>query len=261
MGAAGPTPPRLVPAGETDDRPRQVPDYSPRGRGSQLRAQRRIRTGFPLNRPRRIFPWAAPWSTALLRLPPTGCQIVAARIMETAMTATNARLAAIFSAILIAAALRLVPHPPNFTPIGAIALFGGAYFGRRALAFAAPLGALLLSDAILGFHSGMPYVYGSVALIVLIGWLVAKRMTALTIAAAAVVSSVLFFTVTNFGTWATGELYPPTLAGLAACYVAAIPFFQNTLAGDLVFSALLFGGFALLERRVPMLRAPDPQPA
>ena len=177
------------------------------------------------------------------------------------MTANHARLAAILSAILIAAAFRLVPHPPNFSPIGAMALFGGAYFGKRALAFAAPLGAMLLSDAVLGLHSGMPYVYGGVALIVLLGWLVAKRMTVLTIAGAACASSVLFFAITNFGTWATGELYPPTLAGLAACFVAAIPFFQNTLAGDLFFSALLFGGFALLERRVPMLRAPELQPA
>lgn len=177
------------------------------------------------------------------------------------MTTNHARLAAILSAILVAAALRLVPHPPNFSPIGAMALFGGAYFGRRALAFAAPLGALLLSDAILGFHSGVPYVYGSVALVVLLGWAVAKRMTALTIAGAALASSILFFAVTNFGTWATGEIYPPTLAGLAACYVAAIPFFQNTLAGDLFFSALLFGGFALLERRLPLLRTAEPQPA
>lgn len=165
------------------------------------------------------------------------------------MTANHARLAAILTAIFVAAALRLLPHPPNFTPIGAMALFGGAYFGRRALAFAAPLGALLLSDMVLGFHSGMAYVYGSVALIVLIGWAVAKRKSAINIALAAVASSVLFFTVTNFGTWATGELYPPTFAGLTACYIAAIPFFQNTLAGDLFFTALLFGGFALLEHR------------
>ena len=173
------------------------------------------------------------------------------------MTATHTRLAAILTAILIAASLRLLPHPPNFTPIGAMALFGGAYFGKRVLAFAAPLGALLLSDAILGFHSGMPYVYGSVALVVLVGWAVAKRQAMLTIAGAALASSILFFLVTNFGTWATGEIYPPTLAGLTACYVAAIPFFQNTLAGDLFFSALLFGGFALLERRIPTLRAQE----
>ena len=174
-----------------------------------------------------------------------------------AMTANQPRLIAILAAILIAAALRLVPHWPNFTPIGAMALFGGAYFGKRALAFAAPLGALLLSDLVLGFHAGMPYVYGSVALVVLIGWVLARRATPLGIAAAAMASSVLFFAVTNFGTWLSSGMYPQTLAGLAACYVAAIPFFQNTLAGDLVFSALLFGGFALLERRLPALRAPE----
>jgi hypothetical protein len=177
------------------------------------------------------------------------------------MTANHARLLAILSAILVAAVLRLVPHPPNFTPIGAMALFGGAYFGRRALAFAAPLGALLLSDAIIGFHSGMAYVYASVAMIVLIGWAVRARMTPLGIGAAAVLSSVLFFLVTNFGVWLKGIYYPQTLAGLADCYVAAIPFFQNTLAGDLVFTALLFGGFALIERRVPLLRAPELRPA
>ena len=177
------------------------------------------------------------------------------------MTNNHARLAAILSAIFVAAALRLVPHPPNFTPIGAMALFGGAYFGRRALAFAAPLGAMLLSDLILGFHSGMAYVYGSVVLIVLLGWAIEKRRTPWRVAGAAVASSALFFAVTNFGTWATGELYPRTLAGLEACFVAAIPFFQNTLAGDLVFAALLFGGFALLEYKLPALRQAAPQPA
>jgi len=175
------------------------------------------------------------------------------------MTAIQPRLIAILAAILVAAALRLVPHWPNFTPIGAMAVFGGAYFGKRALAFAAPLGALLVSDAILGFHSGMPFVYGSVALIVLLGWAIANRITPLSVAAAAVASSVLFFAVTNFGTWLASGMYPQTLAGLAACYVAALPFFQNTLAGDLAFSALLFGGFALLEQRLPVLRAPSPR--
>ena len=171
------------------------------------------------------------------------------------MTAKHARLLAILSAILIAASLRLMPHPPNFTPIGAMALFGGAYFGRHALAFAAPLGALLLSDAVIGFHSGMPYVYASVARIALVGLAVRTKLTPLRIGAAAVASSVLFFAVTNFGVWLADGMYPQTLSGLAACYAAAIPFFQNTLAGDLVFTTLLFGGFALVERRVPMLRA------
>ena len=171
------------------------------------------------------------------------------------MTANSTRLLAILAAIVGAAALRLVPHPPNFAPITAMALFSGAYLGRRPLAFVAPLGAMLLSDAVIGFHSGLPFVYGSVALIVLLGWAALSRVTVLRLAGAAVASSVLFFIVTNFGTWLLSGMYPLTAAGLAACYVAAIPFFQNTLAGDLFYTGVLFGGFALLERAVPMLRA------
>jgi hypothetical protein len=175
--------------------------------------------------------------------------------------AMNARILALISAIVVAAALRLVPHPPNFSPIDAMALFGGAYLGRRGLAFVAPLGALLLSDAILGFYHGMAFVYGSVALVVVVGWWVSSRRSPLRIGAAALASSVLFFVLTNFGVWLFSGFYPLTATGLAACYVAAVPFFQNTLAGDLFYSALLFGGFALLERGVPALRAQgEPQP-
>jgi hypothetical protein len=178
------------------------------------------------------------------------------------MTVNHTRLLALLSAIVAAAALRLLPHPPNFTPIGAMALFGGAYLGRRSLAFAAPLAALLLSDAIIGFYSGMEVVYPSVALIVLIGWWLSNKRTAVRIGAAAVASSVSFFLITNFGMWLFSGFYPLTSAGLAACFVAAIPFFQNTIAGDLFYSALLFGGFALLERMVPQLRpAREPQAA
>ncbi|HKC02728.1 MAG TPA: DUF6580 family putative transport protein [Sphingomicrobium sp.] len=177
------------------------------------------------------------------------------------MTTNYSRLLAILTAVVVAAVLRLVPHPPNFTPIGAMALFSGAYLTRRGLAFAVPLAAMLLSDAVLGFHSGMPFVYGSVALIVAIGWLALKRVSSLRIAGAALVSSVLFFVVTNFGTWAVSGMYPMTLAGLAACYLAAIPFFQNMVVGDLFYSGVLFGGFALLERAIPAIRlGAEPQP-
>ena len=177
------------------------------------------------------------------------------------MTANHARLTAIVSAILLAAALRLLPHPPNFSPIAAMALFSGALLGNRALALVAPIGALLLSDLVLGLYPELIFVYLSVAATVGIGWLVARRRTPLRIAAAALAGSVLFFAVTNFGVWLVGGIYPMTAAGLASCFVAAIPFFQNTVAGDLFFSALLFGGFALLERSVPLLRQPAPQPA
>jgi hypothetical protein len=168
----------------------------------------------------------------------------------------------LLSAIVAAAALRLVPHPPNFTPIGAMALFSGAYLGRRWLAFVAPLAALLLSDLILGFYHGQATVYFSVALIVVIGMTALQRRSALRVGSAAIASSMLFFVITNFGMWLFSGFYPRTVVGLEACYVAAIPFFQNTVAGDLFYAGLLFGGFALLERTVPALRrAGEPQPA
>jgi len=169
----------------------------------------------------------------------------------------KSRIVALVAAIFAAAAMRLLPHPPNFAPIAAMALFSGTQMPKHALSFVAPFAALLLSDALLGgFYPGMNFVYFSFALTVLIGWAVAKRKTALTIGAAAVASSVLFFILTNFGMWLFSGFYPLTREGLVACYVAAIPFFQNTLAGDLFFTALLFGGFALAERLFPALRRP-----
>jgi len=177
------------------------------------------------------------------------------------MTANHSRLIALISAILVAAVLRLVPHPPNFTPIGAMALFSGAYLGRRAIAFAAPLGALLLSDLVLGFYHGQATVYFSVALIAMIGMLALSRVSPLRVGTAAILSSVLFFAITNFGMWLFSGVYPHTLAGLEACYVAAIPFFQNTIAGDLFYATLLFGGFKVAELLVPGLRTVEPQPA
>jgi hypothetical protein len=167
----------------------------------------------------------------------------------------KARLLALLAAIFAAAAMRLVPHPPNFSPIAAMALFSGAQMPRRALAFVAPFAALLLSDLVLGFYAGMNFVYFSFALTVLIGWAIASRRTPLTIGAAAVASSALFFILTNFGMWAFSGFYPRTVEGLVACYVAAIPFFQNTIAGDLLYTALLFGGFALAERLLPAIRS------
>ena len=177
------------------------------------------------------------------------------------MTTNNSRILALLSAILFAAALRLVPHPPNFTPIGAMALFSGAYLGRRALAFVAPLAAMLLSDAFLGFYSGMWVNYLAVALVALLGAIALQKRTPVRIGLAAVGGSVLFFLVSNFGTWALSGMYPHTAAGLAACYVAAIPFFQNTLAGDLFYATLLFGGFRIAELLIPQLEGKGAQPA
>jgi len=177
------------------------------------------------------------------------------------MSSNHGRLAALLSAILVAAGLRLVPHPPNFSPIDAMALFSGAYLARRPIAFVAPLAALLLSDAVLGFYHGVATVYATVALIVVIGWWLSSRRTPLRIVVAALASSLTFFVITNLGMWLFSGFYPVTYAGLIACYTAAIPFFQNTVAGDLFYTVLLFGGFRIAELLIPQLRAGEAQPA
>lgn len=163
--------------------------------------------------------------------------------------------------ILAAAMTRLLPHPPNFAAIGATALFGGVQLESKPAAFAVPLVAMILSDVLLGFgfHPVLPFVYGSFALIVCVGRLVRRRRSPLTIGGAALTGSVLFFVVTNLGVWLEGDLYPRTLSGLVTCYVAALPFFGNTLAGDAVYTVLLFGGFALAQKHFPVLRAQAPR--
>ena len=164
------------------------------------------------------------------------------------------RLFLISGLILIAAIVRLLPHPPNFAPITAIALFGGAYISDKRLAFALPLFALFLGDLILGFHSTMIFVYLSFALIVGLGFLLREKRGVGRIALASLSGSVLFFVITNFGMLATGTLYPMTLGGLGSCYVAAIPFFQNAVAGDLVYTGVIFGYFALVQNYLPAFR-------
>ena len=158
--------------------------------------------------------------------------------------------------ILAAAASRVIPHPPNVASITAVALFGGAYLAKRA-ALIVPLAALVLSDLVLGFYSHMEIVYGSFLLVVCLGFLLQRKRSALRIGGAALASSIVFFVVTNFGVWAFESLYPKTAAGLLACYVAAIPFFQNTLVGDALYTAVVFGGFALAEKLFPILRERD----
>ena len=170
----------------------------------------------------------------------------------------NPRVAVLVFIVLAAALTRLMPHPPNMTSIAAIALFGGAYFSDRWLAFLVPLTALFISDMALGgFYRGMEVVYLSFALIVCIGLWLQKYRTVLPIAGAALAGSVLFFVLTNLGVWAFSGMYPATVEGLAACFTAAIPFFANTVMGDLFYTALLFGGFALLESQFGVLQKPS----
>src|SRR6266481_1626283 len=161
--------------------------------------------------------------------------------------------------ILLAAALRIAPHPWNFTPVGAMALFSGAVLRDRRLAFFFPLLALFLGDIFIGFHKLIPIVYASFLVNVAIGLWLRDRRTVVRITLAALLGAIQFFIVTNFAVWQFLSGFPHTASGLAACYIAGIPFFWNTLAGDAVYAALLFGSYALAERMVPALRelAPD----
>ncbi len=156
--------------------------------------------------------------------------------------------------VIIAAMTRLIPHPHNVTPLAAIALFGGAYFSNRAIVFAVPLLAMLLSDYVIGFYPAMGFIYVSLALIACLGMLLHGRRSAPWVAGASIVGSVLFFVISNFGYWMMMGTYTMDFAGLVTCYVAAIPFFWNTLAGDLVFVSMMFGGYQIATRFVPVLR-------
>jgi len=160
--------------------------------------------------------------------------------------------------VLAAAASRLLPHPPNFTAVPAMALFSGVLFGRRWLAFAVPLMAMALGDLVLGMFVygtdafiGATPVYLCICAMVWIGFRATLSLGG--VVGGAVVSTGTFFLITNLSVWAFGGLYPMTLAGLAACYAAAIPFALNMLASSLVYGLGLFGLWTLAERRFPSL--------
>lgn len=175
--------------------------------------------------------------------------------------------------ILLAALSRLLPLPPNFAPIEAIALFGGAYFARKQLAFIVPVLAMLLSDLVLGMVRGDTYLayftnaaylpsllanYLSIAATVALAFGLRGRVNGARVLGYSLGGSVLFFAVSNFAVWLTAFIvpgYPACDISLAACYAAALPFFKNTVMSTLAYSAVLFGAFALLRSRVPALRA------
>ncbi len=160
--------------------------------------------------------------------------------------------------IFAAAAARLVPHPWNFTPVAAIALFGGASFTTKRQAFFVPLAALFVSDLVIGLHNTMLFVYAGFSVSVVLGLWLRRLRSVLSISACALLSSCLFFLLTNFGVWMVGGLYPRTFSGLAACFIAALPFFTNTVLGDLIYTALLFGGFTAVEKAFPVIRGQVP---
>lgn len=158
---------------------------------------------------------------------------------------------------LIVVASRFIPHAPNFSPVGALALFCGAQISNRKLAFLLPMGALILCDLISeivlagsGFYHGMAFVYLSFFAVIAIGQFIKRRKNVKNVLFASLAASVIFFIVSNFGIWLNSPFYTQDFAGLALNYTGAIPFFRNTLLSDLLFNALFFGAFYLSSRKL-----------
>jgi hypothetical protein len=169
--------------------------------------------------------------------------------------------------ILLAALSRLIPHPANFAPVGGMALFGAAYYSKRYWAYIIPMVSMWISDLILNnvvyaayfdrfvwFYSGSLFTYGAFVLIVLMGSFTLKKVRVPNLLFSALGASVVFFLVSNFGVWFSGTMYPKDFGGLMACYTAGIPFFKNTVLGDMFYTGVLFGAFEWSMLRFPQLR-------
>ena len=176
----------------------------------------------------------------------------------------NSKMIFVTVAVLIAAATRLFPHPVNFTAVGAMAIFGGSMLNDKRLAVLIPLAALWLSDLFLNnviystgsftlIHSGFYWTYIPFVLMALGAHRFISKLSVGKIATTSLVASTFFFLVSNFGSWVGMEMYSKDFSGLIAAYVAGLPFFPNTVAGDLFFNAVLFGGFALASAKFPRL--------
>jgi hypothetical protein len=153
---------------------------------------------------------------------------------------------------IIAAGISRFALPDNFAPMGAMALFAGAYIADRKFAFLVPMIVMAATDVFFGFHSTMPFVYGSYLITVLLGILISSRITPFGVLGMSLLSSILFFAITNAGVWL---MYNPGsgYAGLMATYAAGVPFFRPTLISDLLFNTVLFGGFYLASLRFPKI--------
>jgi len=153
------------------------------------------------------------------------------------------------SLIVLAIITRLVPHPFNFTAIGALALFSGSVIPNKKLAFLVPIVAMLITDAIIGFHASMVPVYICFVAAVWIGMKMIRHINVLSVPAASISSSILFFLVTNLPFWYVDiSLYPLTWQGTIESYTAALPFFGNQIAGDMFYSTVLFGVYSVLRQ-------------
>lgn len=148
--------------------------------------------------------------------------------------------------ILLAVVARLIPHAPNFAPIGGLALFSGSHF-KKNVAMLIPLSAMIISDIFLGFHNTIIYVYASFILTVLIGRII-KKDNWKSLIIASLTSSVLFFLITNFGVWLNSSMYTKTIDGLMQSYIMGLPFFRNTLLSDFIYTFSFFYGFNYLNK-------------
>ena len=172
----------------------------------------------------------------------------------------------IIGAILVAAFSRLIPHPMNFTPIGAMALMGAAYFDRKAFAFLVPAASMFISDLFINnlvypsegfvlFGGTFIPVVGAFMLIALMGTYTLRKIKLDNVLLSSIGASAIFFLVSNFGSFIGSPMYTKDFAGLMYCYEMAIPFFGNTIAGDLVYTGILFGAMELAKMRFPRLAA------
>jgi hypothetical protein len=182
------------------------------------------------------------------------------------MSKYNIPYVVIISLILVASFSRIIPHIPNFTPIGAIALFGGAYLKNKYHAFLIPIASLWLSDLVLNnfiysyysnftwFYPGFIWQYASFILIIIIGYLFLKKLNFKNVLVTTIGSSLLFFIITNFGVWISGTMYSLDLQGLIACYVMALPFYKGTLLGFITYAAFLFGVLEFSKNKFQALK-------
>ena len=173
------------------------------------------------------------------------------------MKKINLTYIGVIALILFASFTRIIPHMPNFSPIGAMALFGGAYLSNKYYAFIIPILSLWLSDIIINnfilnyydqftwFYPGFIWQYASFGIIILMGYFLLKKITLKKVLMTSIGSSLIFFVITNFGVWASGSMYPLNVNGLISCFVLAIPFYKGTLLGFLFYSSFLFGVFEM----------------
>ena len=157
---------------------------------------------------------------------------------------------AIIGIIVLLASARLFPHPPNFTPILGMAVFSGAIISQRLLAYLVPLVAMLLSDLYLGFHASMPIIYFSLAICVLIGTFISKRMSILTSFFSISLGVLVFFLITNFAVWYGSGMYEFNISGLITCYFMGLPFVQNTLISSLIYGMGAFLIYDIINKRI-----------